>query len=118
MRELFAFVRRDALVAASYRTQMVFSAASLLTLVVPLFFITRAIQPIIGPSIASEGGEYFAFVIAGMATYQFVSVAVSAVPTALASALRTGTLEALLTTPVRLPVIVLGMMGYKLAWTA
>lgn len=118
MRELLAFVRRDALVAASYRTNMILSIVSLVTVVVPLFFIARAIQPLIGPSIAREGGQYFGFVVAGMATYQFVNAAVMSVPSAVASGIRTGTFEALLATPARLPVLVAGMMGYPFAWTA
>src|SRR5687768_14438382 len=117
MRELVAFFRRDALVAASYRTGMVLSLISLLTLVVPLYFVARAIQPVIGPSIGSEGGQYFAFVIVGMATYQFVMTAVGAVPSALGTALRTGTFDALLATPTRFPMLLMGMMAYPFAWT-
>ena len=117
MREVLAFFRRDALVAASYRTGMVLSMTSLLTLVVPLFFVARAVQPLVGPSIGSEGGQYFAFVIIGMATFQFVMTAVGSVPAALGSALRTGTFEALLATPTRFPMLLLGMMGYPFAWT-
>jgi ABC-2 type transport system permease protein len=116
MRELIAFVRRDALVAASYRASSVLSLASLLTMVVPLYFIAGAIQPVVGPAIAGEGGHYFAFAVLGMATYQFVSTAVAAVPTAVASGIRSGTFEALLATPTRLPVLVAGMLGYPFLW--
>jgi ABC-type multidrug transport system permease subunit len=117
MRRILAFIRRDALVAASYRTAMVLSLTSLVTLVVPLYFIANAIQPVFGDAIEAEGGAYFAFVIAGMATYQFVATAVGAIPSALASGLRTGTFEALIATPSRLPVLLVGMMGYPFLWT-
>ena len=118
MHEVIAFVRRDALVAASYRTGLIMSLASLLTIVVPLFFIAGALQPVMGPRVADEGGHYFYFVVAGMIAFQFVTTAVGAIPTAIAGALRTGTFEALLATPARLSSLLAGMMGYPLLWTA
>lgn len=116
MYKLLAFLRRDALVAASYRTGMLMSIASLLTLVVPMYFIAGALQPVVGDAIASEGGQYFGFLVAGMATYQFVLAAVNALPSAVASGLRTGTFEVLLTTPTRMPALLLGMATYPLVW--
>lgn len=117
MHSILAFIRRDALVAASYRTGMLFSLGSLVTMVVPLYFIADAIQPLFGATIASEGGAYFAFVIAGMASFQFVMIAVSGIPTVLASGLRTGTFEALVATPTRLPLLLAGMTAYPFLWT-
>lgn len=117
MRRILAFIRRDALVAASYRTGMLLSLGSLITMVVPLYFIANAIQPVFGKTIGSEGGAYFAFVIAGMASYQFVMTGVSAIPSVLATGLRTGTFEALVATPSRLPVVLAGMVAYPFLWT-
>lgn len=117
MRRIAAFIRRDALVAASYRTGMLLSLGALVTMVVPVYFIADAIQPVFGGAVASEGGAYFAFVIAGMASFQFVMTAVNAIPTALASGLRTGTFEALVATPSRLPVVLAGMAAYPFLWT-
>ena len=117
MREILAFLRRDALVAASYKTNMVMSVGSLLVLIVPMYFVAGALQPIVGDAISSEGGQYFAFVVAGMATYQFVMAAVAALPNAISTGLRTGTFEALLTTRTRLTVILFGMVAYPFVWT-
>jgi ABC-2 type transport system permease protein len=116
MYRFFAFVRRDALVAASYRTSQMFSLASLIFTVVPVFFVAKAIQPIIAGAISTEGGEYFAFVVTGLATFQLIIPAVSAFPTAVASGIRTGTLEIMLATTTRLPALILGMTGYPFAW--
>lgn len=117
MRRILAFIRRDALIAASYRTQMLFSLGSLLTLIIPLYFIARAVQPIVGSAIEGEGEIYFAFVTIGLATYQFVTTAVTAVPMSLAAGIRTGTFEALLVTPSRLGAILVGLIGYPFLWT-
>ena len=117
MRKLAAIVRRDFLIAASYRTSMAFSVVSLLTVVVPLYFIAQAVQPLAGPAIASEGESYFAFVILGMVAFQFASTGVTAIPAALASSLRTGTFEALLGTPTRLSTLLAGFTAYPFLWT-
>lgn len=117
MREIVAFFRRDALVASSYRAGMVMAFASLLAVVVPVYFIAGALQPVIAQAIANEGAQYFAFLIAGLATLQFVTMAVATIPNAIAAGIRTGTFEALLTTPVRLPVLLTGTIAYPFAWT-
>src|SRR5688500_9418069 len=117
MRRILAFIRRDWLVAASYRTSLVLSFASLLTLVIPVYFIATALQPVLGGTIATEGREYLGFVIIGMASYQFVSTGVMAIPTALGMGIRTGTFESLLLTPTRVPTMVLGFIGYPFLWT-
>ena len=96
---------------------MLLSLGSLITMVIPLYFIANAIQPVFGKTIESEGGEYFAFVIAGMATYQFVMTGVTAIPSVLAGGIRTGTFEALIATPSRLPVLLTGMVAYPFLWT-
>ena len=101
----------------SYRTQMVFSLGSLVMLILPLYFIADAVQPIVGTSIAGEGDGYFAFVAVGLASYQFVATAVTAIPMSLAAGIRTGTFEALLVTPTRLGSILVGLLGYPFLWT-
>ena len=117
MHKLVAFIRRDFLVAASYRTAMLMSSIGLLVAIVPVYFIAGALQPVAADAIRNEGGDFFAFLIAGMATFQFVSTAIGTVPSALGSGLRTGTFEFLLTTPTRVPVILGGMLGYPFLWT-
>ncbi len=118
MYKLLAFLRKDGLVAASYRTNMVMSVASLVTLIVPMYFIAGALQPVLADAISSEGGGYFAFLVAGMATYQFVIAAVNSVPSAVATGIRTGTFEIMLTTPSQVTTLLFGMAAYPLAWSA
>lgn len=117
MHKIIAFARRDLLVAASYRTGMVMSVLGLLVVIVPAYFIAGALQPVAAPVIGDEGGDYFAFLIAGMATYQFVATAISTVPVSLGSGLRTGTFEFLMTTPTRLHTILGGMLAYPFLWS-
>lgn len=111
-----AFVRMDVLTAASYRVQMLLSLAGLLATAVPLYFIAHALQPVMASPIRGEGKDYFAFVLLGMIAFQLVSASILALPSTLASGIRTGTLEALFVTPVRASTLLPGMMAYSVLW--
>lgn len=117
MTAFLAFIRRDALVATSYRTAMILSILSLITIVVPVYFISEAVHPIAESAIRGEAQEYFGFAIVGLATFQFVMAALNAIPTNVASGIRTGTFEAMLATPTRLWQLLMGMAGYQFLWT-
>jgi ABC-type multidrug transport system permease subunit len=107
-------VRAAYLSAASYRVGLILSFVALAVSVVPIYFIAGAVQPLVEESISLEGGEYFGFVIVGLAATYLLTVSVSALPSALGGNLSSGTLEALLVTKTRLPVLLLGMVGYPL----
>ncbi|MGH7508121.1 MAG: ABC transporter permease [Gemmatimonadales bacterium] len=111
-----AFLRMDILTAASYRLQMLLSLAGLLATAVPLYFIARALQPMMAGPIRGEGDDFFAFVLVGMVAFQFMMAAIFALPTTLANGIRTGTLEALFVTPVRMTTLLQGMMAYNVLW--
>lgn len=117
MRKVVALVRARALTAASYRVQLLLSMASLTVVVVPLYFITGALQPVMSESIAGEGGDYFGFVLMGTIAFYFLSTAVNQLPGEFSSDLRTGTLEAVLSTPARMVEVVVGMIGFGILWT-
>lgn len=116
MREAFALIRAAWLSATSYRLSTVLSLGALLVSVVPIYFVTGALQPLMAKSIQGQGGQYFAFLIVGMVTFSFISTAVNSFPRAISSGISTGTLEALLTTPAGLPSIFSGLVGYGFLW--
>lgn len=117
MRGVIALLRASALAAASYRLQTVLSLLSLTWLVVPLFFVAGALQPFMARSIQGQGGQYFAFVLTGMITYQAVGAAVGAIPSAIRNGIGSGALEAMLGTPARLPLLIAGMTAYDYVWS-
>jgi ABC-2 type transport system permease protein len=85
--------------------------------IIPVFFIAQALQPTMAESIAGQGGEYFGFVVLGLIAQRFVASAVGALPGAVRGGIRTGTLEAWLSTPARLPALILGISSYELLWS-
>lgn len=117
MRETLALMRVGWLSALSYRLNMLFSLVGLLATFVPVFLVSGALQPVAANSIRNEGGEYFGFLVFGLATITVVTAAVNVIPAVITSTIGNGTLELLLTTPTRTPSIVLGLAAYDLAWS-
>jgi ABC-2 type transport system permease protein len=76
------------------------------------------LQPIVAESIRGEGGNYFAFLVLGLAAMTFVLAAVGSFPARLSSSISSGTLEAVLATPTRVPEFVIGLIGYDLLWAS
>lgn len=114
MHSVFALMRAAWLTATSYRLATIISLAGLLASVVPIYFIANAVQEVAASSIALEGGEYFAFVVFGTASMYILAAALSAIPSALAGSIGSGTFESLLVTRTSLPLILVGMAGYPL----
>lgn len=118
MRKVLALIRASWLTAMSYRFRAVLSLVSLLVSIVPIYYVAKAIQPVIGSAIATQGEQYFAFLLVGMMSFSFLAASVNALPAAVGSGISTGTLEALLGTPTRLPTLLSGLVGYTFLWTA
>ncbi|MEO8078330.1 MAG: hypothetical protein ABI818_18530, partial [Acidobacteriota bacterium] len=118
MRKVAALVRASWLHVLSYRLQMVFTLFALVVAVVPVYFVSNALQPMMAQSIREQGSQYFAFLIVGMVTFNFIATAVGALHSSLSSDISTGALEAVLSTPTPLPVLMLGMIGQAFTHTA
>ena len=117
MSAILAFVRQDMLTQASYRVNMVLAMAGLVFTVIPLYFVSGALQPVMARAIATQGGRYFAFVLIGIVAFRFVSTGITTLPSAVGSGIRTGTLEMIFATPVSRSSMFLGMIGYKVLWS-
>lgn len=115
MSKALAIVRANWLTALSYRLETFFSFLGLFVAVVPLYFISHALQPIMANTIKSEAPEYFGFLIVGWAAFSFVNTAVTGLPGALAGEISTGSFEALMSTPTSLPALLAGMIGQGLS---
>lgn len=117
MHEIRALIRANWQVGSSYRLDMAMSLIALAVTVVPVYFVAHALQPMMARSVASQGGQYFGFVLVGMIAFTFLGVAVSAVPKVIGAGIGTGTLEAYLATPARVPTILAGLVSYEFLWS-
>jgi ABC-2 type transport system permease protein len=116
VRSMAAFVRQDFLTQASYRVQMLLSIGSIVVMMIPVYFIAKALNPLMVDSIQNQGGEYFGFLVVGLAIQVFLGHVTTALPGAVGSGIRTGTLEALFATPNRIATLLGGMTAYKVLW--
>lgn len=115
--ETLAFVRQDFLTQTSYKIRTVFALVSLVVTIVPVYFVAHALQPLMAESIRGQGGQYFGFLIVGLAAQRIMNSAVTVFPHNTNAGIRTGTLEALFATPVALPTLITGMMSYRILWS-
>jgi ABC-2 type transport system permease protein len=116
MRKIYALLRARWIVASSYRMNMIMSLGGLVLTVIPVFFVSQALQPVMADKIRFEGTQYFGFLLVGMATMGIIGEAVTALPSAISGGIGNGTLEALLSTPTRLSVLLIGLSSYSIVW--
>lgn len=102
----------------TYRTRTIVSLLSVLFAVIPVYFVAGALQPLAAGAIATESTEYFTYLIVGSVAAFVITEAVSAVPSLINSYITSGTLEQLLTTPIRWPALVSGLSVYGFGWVA
>ena len=118
MRRLLAVARAYTLSMLTYRTRTLVSLLTVLIAVVPVYFVASALQPLAAKAIASESTEYFTYLIVGSVASFVVAEAVSSIPSLVNSYITSGTLEQLLTTPIRWPSLLAGLSAYGFAWVA
>ncbi len=111
-RDLWILLWKDLRVARSYRFAFFVQMVSIVAPLVLLVFLERTLGGISVPSISEYGGNYVSFLLLGVVVTTFSATSLGAFSQSLRTAQVTGTLEALLFTKARLPVLVIGMSLY------
>ena len=124
MRELRAklnkpllFLRRDFLMEISYRFGFVLQVLGILFSTTSFYFISQLLAPGASSFLEAYGGSYFSFVLIGMAFTGYQGVALQTFSGVIRSGQVSGTLEALLMTPTRLPTILLSSSLWDFLFT-
>lgn len=115
MNKPLAFLWRDLLEATSYRFAFLLRFSSLFFMLVTFFFLSRLVGPAFLPHLAPYGGDYFSYVVIGMALASYSSLSLFAFSQAVRRSQMNGTLEAMLATPTSLTTIVLSSSMYSFA---
>lgn len=122
MRLLFhkvaAFVARDYIEATSYRFAFAMRYVNALFTVLIFYFVSGLIQGAASPHLAEYGGNYFAFVLVGIALSGYLRTSLTNFSYLIRNAQMTGTIEALLVTQTELPTIVLASSVYSFVATS
>jgi len=106
LRVALAFLRRDLSEEISYRVSFFLQLFSILVSAAVYYFIAILIGPSAQPYLEPYGGDYFAFVLIGVAFSGYFGVGLSGFSRSLRQAQTTGTLEAMLSTPTPISAII------------
>jgi ABC-2 type transport system permease protein len=102
-----AFLKRDFLIAASYKTAFVADTVGILFKVTTFRYLSAIFGDRAAPSLAAYGGDYFAFLIVGLALMDFVHTSLKTFTTSIRDSQLTGTLEVVLLSPIKLSHMIL-----------
>ncbi len=107
-----AFLRRDLLIAASYRFALALQGAEILLTATIAFFLAQFLRRQGLEAVTPYARDYFSFVILGLAFFDYLGTALQSLSYSLREGQLTGTLETLLVTQTGLETIVLGSSLY------
>jgi ABC-2 type transport system permease protein len=115
-RKLLAFLRRDVLVAWSYRLPFVTDWVGMVLQALVFGFVGKLIPPSALPRFGGEPVDYLEFVAVGIAIASFLAVGLSRLMTVIRQEQVQGTLEALLLTPTAWSTIEIGSAFYDILY--
>ncbi len=117
-RKLWAFVKRDFIMEKSYRMAFVMRFVGIFFSTATFFFIAKLFGKGINPYLKAYGGDYFSFVLIGIAFSGFLSVGLSSFSGSISAAQAQGTLEAMLVTPTKITQIILSSSVWNFMFTS
>jgi ABC-2 type transport system permease protein len=113
MRLLWSFVRRDAITASSYRTALLAPVLSIAVQVPLLYLLSRVFVGGQGRILGPYGGDYFSFLLLGIAVSDYVALSISSFLNGIRDHQLMGTLEIVMLSPTPVPLILL----YSSVWS-
>jgi ABC-2 type transport system permease protein len=116
LRKLVGFLRRDFLVAWSYRLSFFSDALSLFIQVLVFAFVGKLIDPAVLPSYGGQRTTYVEFVAIGLPIAVFLQIGLGQVMNAIRNEQVQGTLEVLLMTPTSPATVQIGSVVYDLVF--
>ena len=117
LRLLSAFFSRDFKTQISYRLAFALTFVGIFFRAFVFFFISRFIGDNAAESLSDYGGDYFAYVLIGLAFNLYFDVGLKAFAQALRQAQTTGTLEAMMMTPTPVSGLIIGSAVWDYTFT-
>ncbi|MEW6442402.1 MAG: ABC transporter permease [bacterium] len=118
MRALWAFARRDILNETSYRLSFFLQLLGILPATLMFFFLSRLVGDALSGPLDAYGGSYFPFVLVGIAVDRYLAVSLTSFSRSLRESQLTGTLEAVLATPVSVSALLAGSSLYAFGFNS
>lgn len=113
-----AFLKRDFLIDISYKLKFLLQVGGIFISTLMLFFLSRLVGTGVANQMEPYGGNYFAFVLIGVAFTDYLSVSLGSFSGQIRSAQMMGTLEALLVTPTSVSNILFSSTLYNFSFTS
>jgi ABC-2 type transport system permease protein len=106
MNKIWAFYKRDLQLAMTYRFGFLIDVGQIFIQLISFFFIAKLFNGgKSGALLDSYGGDYFSFVLIGIAFSGFMSTALGVFPATISFEQGSGTLEAILMTPTPIGIL-------------
>ena len=105
LRKVLAFLQRDVQMQISYRLATLLQFAGILFSVTAFYFLAQVFGRGVSPYLAAYGGDYFAFVLIGIAYSAYQAVGLGALSEAIRAGQAQGTLESMLVTPTHIATL-------------
>lgn len=100
-----AFLKRDVSAALSYRLSFALQIFGIFFSVASFYFLSRLFGAALVPQLQQYGGDYFSFVLIGLAFSSYLGLSLSNFSSSIREGQTTGTLEIMLLSPTRLSAI-------------
>ncbi len=107
MATAWAFIKRDVSLTLSYRLSFVLQFLGILLTLATFYFLSKIIGGAMSDSLEAYGGEYFPFVLLGLAFSTYMMLGLQAFSTSIREGQMMGTLEIMLLSPTKLSKILL-----------
>lgn len=115
-RKPLAFVWRDFLSETSYKLAFIMQIFRMFVSLFIFFFLSKLMGSSAIPQLKPYGGDYFAFVLIGIAFFSYLNVSSETLTKNIREGQSLGTLEALLVTQTSIPTIILSSTLYSFIW--
>ncbi len=107
LKKLMSFLKRDFLVNSSYRLSFFLDFTTIIASVTTFFFVSKLFGEGASKYLKDSGGDYFSFVLIGLAFSGYLSTALSSFTRTISNEQSEGTLEILLLSPTSIPTILI-----------
>ncbi|MDH3284664.1 MAG: ABC transporter permease [Acidobacteriota bacterium] len=118
LRKPLAFLHKDFLSNASYKLAFIGQFFNIVFISLSYFFLARLFELSDSPHLERYGGDYFSFVLIGVACGSYLEIALRSFSQSIRDAQMLGTLEALLVTQTEIPTLILSASAYSFIVTS
>ena len=107
MSTIWAFIKKDSSLALSYRLSFLLQFLGMFFAIATFYFLSQLISESMSGPLAAYGGEYFPFVLLGLAFSTYMTLGLQTFSSTIREGQVMGTLEIMLLSPTKLSMILL-----------